>query len=78
VILYERMVGTRPFQGRNAFEIQQAIVKNPAPSLKAKVPSLSEPLDALCHRAQAKNPEDRFPGAKEMATTLEEPLGPKI
>ncbi len=78
MILYERMVGPRPFQGQIAFKIQQAIIKNPASSLKERDPILSEPLDALCQRALAKKPEDRFPGAKEMATALEELLGPKI
>jgi serine/threonine-protein kinase len=78
VILYELITEVRPFQGRNAFEIQQAIVEMPTPSLREQNPQLPKSLDALCLRALAKKPEDRFPSAGDMSAALRKLLDSKI
>src|SRR5215831_10965535 len=71
VVLYELLTGSRPFEGppesvgekicREDFRLASALNPNGSP----------EALDAVLARALAKNPEVRFPTARDFASALE-------
>ena len=66
VILYELLTGSTPFRGRGKrlqFQIQE-VPPTPPRSLNDEVP---EGLEAICLKALAKAPEDRYGSAQAMA-----------
>ena len=75
VILYELLSGHLPYEG-SSFQViaQVADVKTPPRPLRQVCPGLSEPLCAICHRAIAKRPEDRYPSMSALADALEDYL----
>jgi serine/threonine protein kinase len=70
VILYELLTNQRPFQGSLGEVIGQIQHIEP-PSIRSLNPQLDERLDAICRRALAKNPADRFPSMKALADALD-------
>ncbi len=70
VILYELLTNQRPFQGSLGEVIGQIQHVEP-PSIRTLNPQLDERLDAICRQAMAKNPVDRFPSMKALATALD-------
>jgi len=70
VVLYELLCGERPFTGASDGEILEAI-RAGEPRLPAEVdPAVPEPLQAIALEAMARQPEDRYPSAREMARDL--------
>lgn len=70
VILYEMLVGRRPFAGQGATEILYKIVhEDPAP-LAAGAPPLPPRLQEIVARALAKNQQDRCASATQLAEEL--------
>jgi len=70
VVLYEMIVGRRPFDGDTFRELARAVKHDPPPrvtKLRRDVPSQ---LDEVIQRALAKSPEDRFLNAGEFAAAL--------
>jgi hypothetical protein len=67
VMLYEMVVGARPFDGASAFEVAQAHVNAPVPRLPAGMPGA---LQKVIDTALAKRPSDRYPTADAMRTAL--------
>jgi serine/threonine protein kinase len=69
VILYEMLAGSLPFRGRGRLLLAQIqeLAPNPPGSLNEEV---TADLDAICLRALAKEPENRYQSAKEMADDL--------
>ncbi|MGK7868121.1 serine/threonine-protein kinase [Falsiroseomonas sp. E2-1-a20] len=74
VILYEMLVGERPFQGAPPalFHRIETVTPTPPTSLRADLPP---GFDAVIARALAKRPEDRFASAQEMAEAVRAALG---
>src|SRR5690606_25572424 len=68
VILYELLIGVPPFHSADDFELIEAHLHAPPPPLD---PALPAALDAVIARALAKQQDDRFASAAEMATALE-------
>ncbi len=70
VVLYELLVGKRPFDRDNAFATMAAIKLDdpPPPSQVAPDRGIPEPVDALVRRALAKEPAARF---QDMAAFIE-------
>jgi serine/threonine-protein kinase len=69
VILFELLTGRLPFEGaKEAIYGQILYVETPLPS--AFVPGLDPALDAICRKAMAKTPTDRYPSMKAFATDL--------
>jgi serine/threonine-protein kinase len=69
VILYEMLTGRVPFTG-NVWEVMRDHCETPpVPPSKVRR-GLSPKLDALCLKAMAKNPADRFQSAKEFSAAL--------
>jgi serine/threonine protein kinase len=70
VVLYELLSGRLPFNSESEFELVNAHVKNPPPSLRQWVTDISRPLEEVVMRSLAKNPADRFRTAEAMASAL--------
>jgi serine/threonine protein kinase len=69
VILYELLTGRRPFEGPWAVVIGLKSVKNPDPP-SAYRSDLSPTLNAICLKAIAKDPKDRYATMAELAQEL--------
>jgi eukaryotic-like serine/threonine-protein kinase len=69
VILYECLVGKRPFEGSDA-EVIKAIRANVACDPLLRVPTLPASVGALVRRATAQNPDDRFASARDLGAAL--------
>jgi eukaryotic-like serine/threonine-protein kinase len=71
VILYELLTGLRPFGGSDRTQLKQAIeAADPLPP-RAVNPKLGRDLDAICRRALARDPEQRYESASALALDLE-------
>jgi serine/threonine-protein kinase len=68
VMLYEMIVGARPFQGQTGFELSSAILNRPPPPLPAKVPV---ELRAVIERCLAKERARRYQRGSEARAVLE-------
>jgi TolB-like protein/tetratricopeptide (TPR) repeat protein len=73
VLLYEMASGRRPFEGRTAFEVTSAILKDAPAPLPARVPA---DLRALILKCLARDPSDRFQQASAIVAALEESSRP--
>jgi hypothetical protein len=73
VILFESLVGRRPFDHGDAIEELRATLLQPPPSLESARPDLAiaTMLDPILARALAKDPAERFGSATEMIEALE-------
>jgi serine/threonine protein kinase/predicted ATPase len=69
-VLYELLVGKRPFNGLDELMVMMAIA-DVVPDAPAKLePSVPEELSDLVMRALEKRPGDRFPSAGELSSAL--------
>jgi len=68
ILLYEMSSGTLPFDGRTAFELSSAILREPSKSLPANV---SSSLCAVILRCLEKSPADRYQKAADVRADLE-------
>ncbi len=73
VVLYEMLTGTRPFTGRDDYELLQAIIERPVPPLPAREHS---GLGRIVLRALDRDPARRYANAGEMAHAIEQMLQP--
>ncbi|MBL4635223.1 MAG: serine/threonine protein kinase [Kofleriaceae bacterium] len=71
IILYESIVGKRPFDGGSLYQLldMQVTRKPPRPSLLR--PDIDASVEALILRAIEKRPDDRFQSADEMKNAIE-------
>jgi serine/threonine protein kinase len=69
VILYRVVTGVLPFQGSTLEVMAQAQFAEPLPPSAVR-PGLDPQLDAICLKAMAKKPGDRFASARELAAVL--------
>jgi serine/threonine protein kinase len=74
VILYEMVTGQPPFRGAAHEVLRQVLVDVPSPPSRLR-PELDPRLEAVCLRALAKQPKERFANMEEFATALEDCLG---
>jgi hypothetical protein len=70
VTLYEGLAGRRPFEGRTALAVLDAVRNEHAPALRMLVPRISRDADAVVGRAMAREREQRYPSALEFAADL--------
>jgi serine/threonine protein kinase len=70
IILYELLTGTVPFHG-DLIALTTQIVADPPPPPTRHRPDLDPRLDALCLRALAKHPDDRWPSMAAFADALD-------
>jgi eukaryotic-like serine/threonine-protein kinase len=71
VVLYEMLTGTLPYSGENPASMAFQHVHEPLRSPRAVNTNIPEPLNALTTKLLAKDPEDRYAGAAELADDLE-------
>jgi pSer/pThr/pTyr-binding forkhead associated (FHA) protein len=69
VILYELLTGCRPFAGQEAVILGQILFIEPAPPSGHR-PDLDARIEAICLKAMAKKPEDRYASMGELAAAL--------
>jgi serine/threonine protein kinase len=70
VTLYEGLAGRRPFEGRTALAVLDAVRNENAPPLRMLVPRTTRDADAVVGRAMAHEREERYPSALEFAADL--------
>jgi serine/threonine protein kinase len=75
VMLYETLTGRTPFVAETLMVLLMKVVSEPvAPPSGVKRPGVTQPIDraieAICLKALAKKPEDRYPSAKDFAEDL--------
>lgn len=71
VILYEMLSGRVPFVGDSPLVVLHQHVHQPPPPLEQVQPGLSPAIYALVAQALAKEPQQRFASARQMAEALE-------
>lgn len=71
VMIWEAAAGRRLWSGKNDVEILARLLKEDPPTLRAVRPEAPEDLTAICARAMAKRPEDRYASAAELLDDLE-------
>jgi len=72
--LFEILTGRLPFQPQDSGGVQymlEAILAGPAPSARVLDPSVPAALDAICARAMARDPKDRYATALDLKNDLE-------
>jgi serine/threonine-protein kinase len=71
VVLYEMLTGTLPYDAESPISVAMKHVNEPPRSPREANPEVPEPLDAITLKLLAKNPEDRYASATELAHDLE-------
>jgi serine/threonine-protein kinase len=74
VIAFRALTGELPFRGRDTPELFYNIVHAPAPLASRRCPDLSSAVDGVLARALAREPEDRFDSAIDLAVALAQAL----
>lgn len=73
-LLYQLLVGHRPFEGPDARTTAHRVRHEPVPPLRAKLPEISRTAERIVLRCLEKNPDDRFASAAEVSAALETAL----
>jgi tetratricopeptide (TPR) repeat protein len=76
VVLYELLTGTRPFDGPLGTVLARITTDDPEPPSRRR-PEVDVRLSAVCLKALAKSPADRFPSMAAFAAALDERLAPR-
>jgi serine/threonine protein kinase len=71
VILFLMLSGEMPFDGDTPGNIMLKHVLDPVPDISLKRPDISPGMSRVIAKAMAKNPDDRFQSAREMAVAYE-------
>ncbi len=69
--LFEILTGRPPFGGSPAFEILQQVQAGTIPRPRQYQPAAPAYLDAVCARAMARDPADRYPSADALADDIQ-------
>lgn len=70
VILYELLTGEPPFDGDNINSIMYRILNEPPVPPKTLTPRIPESFNFIIAKALAKNPDERYQNAKDLANDL--------
>ena len=70
VVLYEMLTGELPFRAGDPIATAMKHINEPAPHPKEANPAVPETLDALVVKLLAKEPEDRYASAEDLAEDL--------
>jgi serine/threonine protein kinase len=74
VVLYEMLTGVHPFRQPQSFETISTILRDDPPPLRQHREDLPQPLEDTILKLVAKQPDQRFPGIRDVRTALEEVL----
>ncbi|MGB5081011.1 MAG: protein kinase [Burkholderiales bacterium] len=70
IILYQFLTGQKPFTGDGAWTVAKKIIQDEPPTPSSLNVSVTPQLDRVVAKALAKQPEDRYPTAREFAGAL--------
>jgi Tol biopolymer transport system component len=70
VTLFEMASGRRPFQGKSRARLAAAILGEEPPPLSSLVPAATPAVDRIIRKCLAKNPDDRWQTARDLASEL--------
>ena len=72
-ILYEILTGTRPYESSRSIDVLRAVRRGPPelPSKRAPDREVAPALEAACMRAMARDPEERFGSALDLAANID-------
>ena len=70
VILYELLVGQRPFKRKDVMKTLQAVVEQDPPKPRQVNRSISLDLEAICLKCLEKDPNQRYASCQDMADDL--------
>jgi eukaryotic-like serine/threonine-protein kinase len=77
IVMYELLLGKRPFAGEALSDILLGHLQTPPAPLRSKIPDrVSEAVDALILRALAKDPDLRFQSMTELGEAVASTLDP--
>lgn len=71
-ILFEMLTGRKAFQGEDAIDSLNKIIREPAPSITTIRPELPIELQKIVRRCLEKDPEERYQSIKDVALELRE------
>jgi serine/threonine protein kinase len=71
VCLFETLTGRSLYRRQTEAATMRAVIMDPVPSLKERLPDVSDELDQILQKALAKEAGDRFATAEEFANELE-------
>jgi serine/threonine protein kinase len=74
VMLYELFTGELPFPGETPFQFMYAHLHEEVPAVSAKVDGFSLGIDDVIFKATAKEPDERYQTAREMAEALDKAI----
>jgi serine/threonine protein kinase len=74
IVLFELLTGRRLFRRENELETVRAICLEPIPSPAQVMPGVPASLDAICARALARSPNDRYPTAAALRHDLQQAI----
>jgi eukaryotic-like serine/threonine-protein kinase len=71
-ILYEAVTGQKAFEGKDAIDSLNKIIREPAPPISSLNPSAPADLQRIVRRCLAKDPEERYQTIKDVAIEIKE------
>jgi len=69
-VLYEMLAGRRPFRGDSTIGVMTAILRDAPPALRSIRADVPADVDRIVRRCLEKNPDLRYPAARELAQDL--------
>jgi serine/threonine-protein kinase len=72
VCLFETLTGKSLYRRQTEAATMRAVIMDPVPSLRERLPDAPEELDRILQKALAKEAKDRFATAEELANELEQ------
>jgi len=71
VVLYELLTFKRPFNGTTSEEVQQAIRAEEFVPVRSRQPTVARDLETICHKAMARDANERYQTAQQLANDLD-------
>jgi len=71
VCLFETLTGRSLYRRQTEAATMRAVIMDPVPSLKERLPDVSDELDQILQKALAKEADERFASAADFANALE-------
>ena len=72
VCIFETLTGRSLYRRQTEAATMRAVIMDPVPSLKERLPDVSDELDKILQKALAKEADKRFATAEELANALED------
>ncbi len=72
IILFEMLTGKQPYEADTPMAVAIKHITDPVPHIRQRNPQLPEGMEAIIQKAMAKDRNERFSTAVEMATALRE------